>query len=330
MNILNKFLLASATIAFSMMHAQATVNIKFSHVVAPSTPKGRMADKFKQLVETRSNGQIKVTCFPNSELYNDNKVIEALLMGDVQMAAPALSKFNRLTKKLQVFDLPFLFRDMDSVDRFEKSPVGQRLLDSMSTKGIIGLGYIHNGMKQFTANFPVRVPADIEGKKFRIMSSDVLSSQMEAAGAVPVKKPFSEVFLLLQTKAIDGEESPYSNIYSKKFFEVQPFITESHHGLLGYMVVTSKRFMDSLPPAQQKIVKDAVRDATAYANELAKEINDTDRDKITASGYSQIIKLTSEQRKQWIDVMRPVWKQFEGSIGKDVIEAAEAANTPSG
>ena len=306
----------------------ASITITFSHVVAPTTPKGQMAEKFKELVEARSNGEIKVEVFPNSQLYNDSKVLEALFLGDVQMAAPALSKFTRLTKKLQIFDLPFLFQDMQAVNRFEQSPAGQKLLGSMQNKGIIGLGYIHNGLKQFTANSPIRVPADMKKKKFRIMSSDVLAAQMHAVDAIAVKKPFSEVFTLLQTRSIDGQESPYSNIYSQKFFEVQPYITHSNHGLLEYMLITSKKFMDSLTPRQQKLVKEAAAEASAYGNELAKKINEESRQKIAASGYSEIIELTPEQRKQWIEVMRPVWKTFEGEIGKDLIEAAERANTP--
>lgn len=322
---MKKSLLALAMLALSST-AFSEVTIKFSHVVAPSTPKGQMAIKFKELVEARSNGDIKVDVFPNSQLYNDDKVLEALLMGDVQMAAPSLSKFSKLTKKLQVFDLPFLFKDMDAVTRFQKGPVGKDLLNSMSSKGIIGLGYLHNGLKQFSASKPIREPSDMKGLKFRIMPSDVLAAQMEAVGAVPVKKPFSEVFTLLQTKSIDGQESPWSNTYSQKFYEVQPYITDSNHGLLDYMLITSKRFLDSLTPEQKKIVEDAAAEASDYGNGLANQINEDDRKKIEASGYSEIIELTPEQRAQWVKVMRPVWKQFEGQIGADVIAAAEASN----
>ena len=218
------------------------ITIKFSHVVAENTPKGQMAIKFKELVAERLGGKVVVEVFPNSQLFGDNKVLEAMLLGDVQMGAPALSKFDRYTKQLQIFDLPFLFKDMAAVEKFQKSAKGQELLDTIAKKGLIGLGYLHNGLKQLSSSSPLRVPADAAGKKFRIMASDVLAAQFEAVDAVPLKKPFSEVFTLLQTKAIDGQENTYSNIYSKKFFEVQPYITESNHGLLEYMIVTSKDF----------------------------------------------------------------------------------------
>ena len=230
--------LALATLlVFSPAQAEEIV-IKFSHVVAENTPKGQMANKFKELVEQRLAGKVKVEVYPNSQLFGDNKVLEAMLLGDVQLAAPSLSKFKRYTKKLQLYDLPFLFNDMAAVEQFQQGSAGQELLNSMTKKGILGLGYLHNGMKQLSSSQPLKVPADAKNLKFRIMSSDVLAAQFEAVDAVPLKKPFSEVFTLLQTKAIDGQENTWSNIYSKKFFEVQPYITESNHGVLDYMVVS--------------------------------------------------------------------------------------------
>ena len=192
------------------------IEIKFSHVVAENTPKGQMALKFKELAEQRLPGKVEVKIYPNSQLYTDSAVLQALQLGDVEIAAPALSKFQKYNSQLQVFDLPFLFDDMAAVDRFQKSPEGQKLLNSMTSKMLVGLGYLHNGMKQLSSNDPIRVPADIAGKKFRIMTSDVLQAQYEAVHAIPLKKPFSEVFTLLQTRAIDGQESPWSNTYASK------------------------------------------------------------------------------------------------------------------
>ena len=244
-------------LVFSPAQAEEIV-IKFSHVVAENTPKGQMANKFKDLVEQRLAGKVRVEVYPNSQLFGDNKVLEAMLLGDVQLAAPSLSKFKRYTKKLQLYDLPFLFNDMAAVERFQQGPSGQKLLGSMKKKGIMGLGYLHNGMKQLSSSQPLRVPADARNLKFRIMSSDVLAAQFEAVDAVPLKKPFSEVFTLLQTKAIDGQENTWSNIYSKKFFEVQPYITESNHGVLDYMVVSSTEFWVGMPDDIRAEVKKAL------------------------------------------------------------------------
>ena len=306
--------------------ANKPIVIKFSHVVAENTPKGQMANKFKALVEERLAGKVEVKVYPSSQLFGDKKVLQAMLLGDVQMAAPSLSKFKTYTKTLQLFDLPFLFKDMAAVDRFQKSEDGQKLLSSLSKKGLIGLGYLHNGMKQLSASKILRVPADAKGLKFRIMGSDVLAAQFQAVGAAPLKKPFSEVFTLLQTKAIDGQENTWSNIYSKKFFEVQPYITESDHGVLDYMVVTSKAFWNSLPDDIRPVIKKSLDEAIVLGNKVANEKSISDKQKIADSGRSEIITLTDAERNLWVEAMKPVWKQFEDQIGKDLIEAAYNSN----
>ncbi|NIQ93860.1 MAG: TRAP transporter substrate-binding protein [Desulfuromonadales bacterium] len=313
------FVCASASLA-------APTVIKFSHVVAENTPKGQMANKFKELVEQRLDGKVVVEVFPNSQLFGDNKVLEAMLLGDVQMAAPSLSKFKKYTKRLQIFDLPFLFKDMEAVESFQQSPKGQELLMSMKDKGLIGLGYLHNGMKQLSAGEPLRVPEDASGKKFRIMSSDVLAAQFEAVDALPLKKPFSEVFTLLQTQAIDGQENTWSNIYSKKFYEVQPYITESNHGVLDYLVITSASFWMGLPDDVRAEVKKALDEAIAFGNKVSFAKSVEDRQKIIDSGRSKVIQLTDDQRQQWVEAMKPVWKKFEDQIGEDYIEAAAQSN----
>jgi C4-dicarboxylate-binding protein DctP len=319
-------LVAVAFVATATVAKADPIVIKFSHVVAENTPKGQMAIKFKELVEERLTGKVKVEVFPNSQLFGDDTVLEAMLLGDVQLAAPSLSKFGKYTHSLQVFDLPFLFDDMGAVERFQKGPIGQKLLMSMKSKGLIGLGYIHNGMKQLSANNPLRVPADAAGKKFRIQSSDVLAAQFEALNAMPLKKPFSEVFTLLQTKAIDGTENTWSNIYSKKFYEAQPYITESNHGVIDYLVVTSAEFWMGLPDDIRAELKRAIDEAIVFGNKISEQKAIEDRQKIIASRRSEIITLSDAERKQWVETMRPVWKKFEDEIGKEYIDAAMASN----
>ncbi len=323
--IVTSILALAAMLVFSPAQAEEIV-IKFSHVVAENTPKGKMANKFKELVEQRLAGKVRVEVYPNSQLFGDNKVLEAMLLGDVQLAAPSLSKFSRYTQKLQLYDLPFLFSNMTAVDRFQQSAAGQELLSSMKKKGIVGLGYLHNGMKQLSASSPLRTPDDAKDLKFRIMSSDVLAAQFEAVDAVPLKKPFSEVFTLLQTRAIDGQENTWSNIYSKKFFEVQPYITESNHGVLDYMVVTSTAFWNGLPDDIRAEVKKALDESIAMGNNIAGQKAEEDKQKIIDSGRSKVLTLTAAERDQWVEVMKPVWKQFEKEIGKELVEAAYNSN----
>ncbi len=300
--------------------------MKFSHVVAENTPKGQMANKLKELIAEKTGGSVVMEVYPNSQLFGDDKVLEAMLLGDVQLAAPALSKFSRYTDVLALYDLPFLFKDLDAVDRFQQSEQGQAMLDAVNKKGLIGLGYLHNGMKQLSSSKPLRVPEDASGLKFRIMSSEVLEAQFEAVDAAPLKKPFSEVFTLLQTRAIDGQENTWSNIYSKKFFEVQPYITESNHGLLDYMVVTSKEFWMELSDEQRGQVKEALDEALAFGNQVARDKAIEDKQLIAESGRTEIIELSDEERAQWVDAMKPVWEMFEEEIGAELIDAAYQSN----
>jgi len=310
----------------STLSVAAPLKIKFSHVVAENTPKGQMARKFEEIVESKLAGKVEVEVYPNSQLFGDNKVLEALLLGDVHIAAPALSKFKKYTKSLQLFDLPLLFKDIESIDRFMMSDEGKSLLTSTQKKGLLGLGFLHNGMKQMSASSKLRVPEDAKGLKFRIMSSDVLAAQYQAVDASPLKKPFSEVFTLLQTRAIDGQENTWSNIYSKKFFEVQDYITSSDHGYLGYMVVTSAAFWKKLPSDIRPIVEQALVDAIKHGNKIAMEKSISDKQAIIESKRSEVIELTDAERQQWVDIMKPVWNKFESEIGQNLVKAAIDSN----
>ena len=319
-------LTTAAILSLSIAAQAAPIKLKFSHVVAENTPKGQMATKFKELVAERLKGKVTVEIYPNGQLFGDNKVLEALLLGDVQLASPSLSKFKKYTKKLQIFDLPFLFNDMAAAEKFQQSPEGQSLLKTVEKKGLIGLGYMHNGMKQMSASKPLHVPADAKGLKFRIMSSDVLAAQFEAVGATPLKKPYSEVFTLLQTKAIDGQENTWSNIRSKKFYEVQDNITSSDHGLLDYMVVTSAEFWNGLDADVRTELKKSLDEAVAFGNKVAAEKAMSDKQAIIDSKRTNVIELSKEERQQWVDMMKPVWKKFEDIVGKDMLNAAISAN----
>uniref|UniRef100_UPI00403E994F C4-dicarboxylate TRAP substrate-binding protein DctP n=1 Tax=Pseudomonas sp. MAG733B TaxID=3122079 RepID=UPI00403E994F len=316
--------LALSTIT-SVMAADPVI-IKFSHVVAEQTPKGQGALLFKKLVEERLPGKVKVEVYPNSSLFGDGKEMEALLLGDVQLIAPSLAKFEQYTKSVQLFDLPFLFDNIDAVNRFQLSPQGQELLKSMESKNITGLAYWHNGMKQLSANKALRVPADARGLKFRVQASAVLEEQFKAVRANPRKMSFAEVYQGLQTGVVNGAENPYSNIYSQKMHEVQKFITESNHGVLDYMLITNTKFWNGLPPDVRSELDKIVVEVTAQVNKQAEQLNQGDKERIIAAKTTEIITLTPEERNQWRDAMKPVWKMFEVDIGPDLISAAEASN----
>ncbi len=303
--------------------------IKFSHVTnTDKHPKGIAASLLEQRVNDEMNGKACMEVFPNSQLYDDDAVLEAMLAGNVQLAAPSLSKFEKFTKKFRLFDLPFVFEDVDAVDRFQNSADGEKLKTSMTRRGLLGLAFWHNGMKQLSANKPLLVPGDANGLKFRVQASDVLVAQMEAIGANPQKMAFSEVYGALQTGVVDGQENSWSNIYGKKFFEVQDGTTESNHGILDYLVVTSAEWWNGLPDDVRSQLKTIMDEVTATRNAESERVNQEAKQAIIDAG-GVVRTLTPEQRQAWVEAMKPVWAKFEDDIGSDLIEAAQKANAGS-
>lgn len=324
-------LLSVSALALTSFNAAANcdpgeVVIKFSHVTnTDKHPKGIAASLLEQRVNDEMNGKACMEVFPNSTLYDDNKVLEALLNGDVQMAAPSLSKFEKFTKKYRIFDLPFLFEDVAAVDRFQNSEAGDKLKNAMKRRGLKGLAFWHNGMKQMSANKPLLHPEDAKGLKFRVQASDVLVAQFEQLGANPQKMSFKEVYGGLQTKVIDGQENTWSNIYGKKFFEVQDGITETNHGILDYLVVTSNDFWKELPEDIRSQLGTIVQEVTAARNAESSKVNLANKNNIIEAG-GEVRQLTAQQREAWVEALQPVWNKFEKDIGSDLIEAALASN----
>ncbi|WP_374416590.1 TRAP transporter substrate-binding protein [Ectopseudomonas oleovorans] len=306
--------------------ADAPILIKFAHVVADNTPKGQGALLFKQLAEERLPGRVKVEVYPNSSLFGDGKEMEALLLGDVQMLAPSLAKFEQYAKPMQIFDLPFLFDNMEAVDRFQASPEGRGLLTSMEDKNITGLAYWHNGLKVMSANKPLRVPADARGLKFRVQASAVLEEQFKAVRANPRKMSFAEVYQGLQTGVVNGTENTWSNYFSQKVHEVQKYMTESDHGLIDYMVITNTKFWKGLPDDVRSELETIMAEVSVEVNKQADELNRTAKEDIAKAGTTEIIELTPQQRAEWREAMRPVWQKFEKEIGAELIQAAEKSN----
>ena len=317
------FIAVTSLFGFSAS-AQTPMVIKLSHVVAENTPKGLASLKFKELAEKKLPGKVQVQVFPSSQLFGDAKELEALLLNDVQIINPSLSKFDRYTKKISVFDLPFLFKDAKAAADFQKSKEGQALLKSMEDKGLIGLAYWHNGMKHFSTNKDFRVPADVKGLKFRIQPSDVYESFIKSIGGSAQKMAFAEVYQGLQTGVVDGQENTFSNIYSQKFHEVQKTIVETNHGILDYMVVVNAKWWNSLPADIKKGLSEAMAEATIYNNQIGQQKNDEARKLIVDSGKAKVVKLTDAQLAEWRKAVAPVYAQFEKDIGADLIKAAQS------
>ena len=320
----------SASSAFAAAHEagcdDGEMVIKFSHVTNTDLhPKGIAASLLMERVNAEMNGVACMEVYPNSTLYNDDQVLEAMLQGDVQLAAPSLSKFEQFTKVFRIFDLPFMFKNIDAVDAFQASDSGQAMLESMTRRGLLGLAYWHNGMKQMSANKPLLVPSDANGLKFRVQNSEVLKAQMAAMGASPQPMAFSEVYGALQTGVVDGQENTWSNIYGQKFFEVQDGTTETNHGVIDYLVVTGTDWWDSLEPAVRDQLGTIIAEVTATRNSESFAVNEEAKKAVLEAG-GEVRELTPAQRAEWVETMKPVWDQFMGDVGEENVAAAQSIN----
>jgi C4-dicarboxylate-binding protein DctP len=323
-------LIAAAVVAIGLsiliVASEKEIIIKFSHVATEDTPKGQGALLFKQLVKERLSGKVRVKVYPNSQLFNDENVLDALLANNVQLAAPSLSKFSEYTQKWALFDLPFLFKNPKSFSCFTNSDKGQALLNTMGQDNIQGLKYWPSGMKQLSANTPLITPEDAKGLKFRIMNSDVLKAQFKAVGASSQKMDFIDVYNALAAGVVDGQENTWSSIRSKEFFKLQKDITVSNHGVLGFALVANKNFWEDLPDNIRTQLDDIIVEVTDKVAQLSLDASIKDMHTITNYQKTKIHTLTNDQRQQWVDAMKPVWSQFEDQVGKDNIEAVQQCN----
>lgn len=302
--------------------AQQPIVIKFSHVVATDTPKGKAAEFFAKRAGELTKGAVKVEVYANSTLYKDKEEMEALQLGAVQMLAPSLAKFGPLgVKEFEAFDLPYIFDNTNELHKVTQGPLGAALLAKLEPKGIKGLAYWDNGFKSFSANKPLRTPADFRALKMRIQSSKVLESQMRSLGALPQVMAFSEVYQALQTGVVDGTENPHSNLYTQKMYEVQKHMTLTEHGYLGYAVITNKKFWDGLPSDIRGRLEQAMKEATQYANKISQEENDSALEKVRASGKTQIYTPTATERADLKKAMLKTHTDMASRIGKETIDA---------
>ena len=306
--------------------ADAPIIIKFSHVVAKDTPKGKAAEKFKELAEAATKGKVKIEIYPNSTLYKDKEELEALQLGAVQMLAPSLAKFGPLgIKEFELFDLPFIFADKKALAKITEGPIGRELLNKLDAKGILGLAYWDNGFKMMSSNRPIHVPADMKGLKMRIQASKVLDEQMRVLGANPQVMAFSEVYQALQTGVVDGAENPPSNLYTQKMHEVQKHLTVTNHGYIGYAVIVNKKFWDKLPADVRTQLESAMGEASKYANTIAQQENDRALEAVKKAGTTTVYVPNEKEKAAWQAALLPVQKTMEDRIGKELIAAVNKA-----
>jgi C4-dicarboxylate-binding protein DctP len=323
---MRKFIWTAASIAVLTLvgpaaMAEGPIVIKFSHVVASDTPKGKAADKFKELAEKYSDGKVKVEVYPNSTLYKDKEELEALQLGAVQMLAPSNSKFGPIgIREFEVFDMPYILPDLKTLRKVTDGPLGGKLLKLLDSKGMTGLAYWDNGFKQMSANKKLVAPSDYKGLKFRIQSSKVLESQFRALGSIAQVMAFSEVYQALQTGVVDGQENTWSNIYTQKMNEVQKYATVTNHGYIGYVVVVNKKFWDGLPTDIRAACEKAMKEATEFGNSQSAKENEDALEAIKKVGKTEIVTLTTEQDDAMRKAMMPVYKDVASRVGQPLID----------
>jgi C4-dicarboxylate-binding protein DctP len=322
-----KLRFALAAVAAAMLaatgaaSAQQPIIVKFSHVVAIDTPKGKGAEKFKELAEKRLPGKVKVEVYPNSTLYKDGEEMEALALGSVQMLAPSLAKFGPLgVREFEVFDLPYIFDDYNELHKVTGGPAGKALFKKLESKGLVGLAYWDNGFKVFSSNKPIKAVEDFKGQKMRIQSSKVLEAQMRALGVLPQVMAFSEVYQALQTGVVDGTENPPSNLYTQKMHEVQKYVRVSDHGYLGYADIVNKKFWEGLPADVRGQLEKAMAESTDYANKIAKEENDQSLETVRKAGKTEVFTPTKEERAALRAKLIPVHDEVGSRVGAQLIE----------
>ena len=311
----------AATAGAPAVFGQQPIVIKFSHVVANDTPKGKGALKFKELAEKYTNGRVKVEVYPNSTLYKDKEELDALNSGSVQMLAPSTAKFRPIgVPEFEALDLPFVFNGQEGYNKVVKGPIGKGLLKKLEAKGITGLAYWDNGFHMVSANKPLLMPADFQGLKIRISGSKIADLYFRKLGALPQILAFSEVYQALQTGVVDGCENTPSNYFTQKFYEVQKHITNSQHAHLQYALITNTKFWNGLPADVRGQLDKAVDESTEYCNSIAKSENVDALEKIKASGKTTLHTLTPEQRAAWVKALKPVYKEAEGRVGKQIVD----------
>src|ERR1700724_1295792 len=309
---------ASILVVPAAVQAQSPIVIKFSHVVANDTPKGKGALKFKELAEKYTDGKVRIEVYPNSSLYKDKEEIEALQLGSVQMLAPSTAKFAPLgAKEFEALDLPWLFKDEETYAKAMKGPVGKWLFQKLEPKGISGLAYWDNGFHMTSANRPLLMPADFQGLKVRISGSKIADRYFRDVGSIPQIMAFSEVYHALQTGVVDGCENTPSNYLTQKFYEVQKDITVSYHAHLQYAVIVNSKFWNGLPPDIRKQVDKAMDEATDYTNSIAVKENEDALAEIKKSGKVTLHYLTDDQRKAWQAAMLPTYAWAKGRVGQE-------------
>ncbi|KAA0259447.1 DctP family TRAP transporter solute-binding subunit [Deferribacter autotrophicus] len=317
----NKVLLIISLFFLCNGIAWSQLVLKISHVVKNNSPKGKAVIYFKKIVEKESKGAIKVEIYPEGILFDDREALGALKNGLIQFAVPSFSKFADIVPEFQIYDIPYLFKNIQHVHRSYFGKIGNLLKSKSYEKGYKLLAMWDNGFKVITNNKrKIKYPQDLKGLKIRTQGSKVINKSLEIVGAVPVSKPFKVVVDLLKAGLIDGQQNTYNNIYTQQFFKYQKYLTITNNGFLGYVFISSVKFWENLDIKSKEIILNALEKATIYEYELAEEINYEDYYRIIIHSNIEIIPLNDREKKIWEDFYYEHYNVFYEFIDKKIVD----------
>ncbi|MCS0789250.1 DctP family TRAP transporter solute-binding subunit [Cytobacillus firmus] len=301
------------------------ITIKIAHVVAENTPKHQGALKMKEVIEKESDGKIKVQVYPNSSLFGDKDEYQNLVANNVQFILPDMSKLVGNDPGFNIPAMPFLFESDEAANAFWDGEKGQEIFKRLEKDGVLGKAMWPNGAKHMTNDKKaIKKPEDLDGMKIRTQGGQLLEEIYAELGAGSASIPFGELYTALQQGTVDGQENTFSNIESKKFDEVQKYMTIMGHTRVDYSLLTNTKFWDSLNDETKAIVQKGVDEGTKLARESAKKLNDDALAKLKENGQVEINELSDAEIEEFKKTLEPIYNEWAEKIGKDIIEDAES------
>jgi tripartite ATP-independent transporter DctP family solute receptor len=313
--VLTAFVLLSAGAAL----AADKVVVRVAHTLAPDSHYNKGLIHLGELLEEKTGGQIELQIFHSAQLGSERDAVEGVAMGTLEMTLVSSAPLANFTDKFMVFNLPFIIRDRQKAYEWMDGPEGQKILESLLPKNMVGLGIWENGFRNLTnSKKAVKVPADMNGLKIRLMENPIHVSTFKALGAYPVPMPFGELFTALQQKTVDGQENPLIIIYTSKFYEVQDYLTLTGHFYAPAVLIVNKDFWEStLSDEQREIFVECEKEARQWEREYSINSEKELAKKLQEEGMTVI----TPDKSLWVEAAQPVYKKFEDKIGKDVINS---------
>jgi tripartite ATP-independent transporter DctP family solute receptor len=296
-----------------------TVNAKFSVTLPEKSHQGQGAAKFAELVNQKTKGRVQIKVYYNASLGNDVQVTSSLQGGTIEFTVPQTSTLTGMVKEFEVLDFPFLFGSEQEAEKVLDGATGQKLLDKLPAKGLIGLAYWENGFFNATnSKHPIQKHEDFQGLKFRAIQAKISQETVKALGANPVPLAVPELYTALETRTVDGQGTPSAVIAALKLNEVQKYLSLTKHSYGAFVPLVSKKFWDGLTPADQAALREAALETRGFQRGVAREQAKSAEASMAAKGLL-INDVSPAERQRMRDKVKPVWDMFAKDVGADLL-----------